>query len=86
MTPEVSVPDFHSEPWVLHAACRGMDTRIWFPEWGKPAGPAKAVCQGCEVRDECLELAMRGPERFGVFGGLSDRERRRLRIGLRAAP
>ncbi|HXH35021.1 MAG TPA: WhiB family transcriptional regulator [Plantibacter sp.] len=85
MTQEVTVPEFHPEPWVSQAACRTLDTRMFFPEQGKPAGPAKAVCRGCEVREECLAFAMRGPERFGIFGGLSEKERRRIRIGMRAA-
>ncbi|MDU5308733.1 MAG: WhiB family transcriptional regulator, partial [Varibaculum cambriense] len=40
---------------------------------------AKAVCELCEVRDECLSYALENDERFGIWGGLSERERRRLR-------
>jgi WhiB family redox-sensing transcriptional regulator len=42
-------------------------------------GEAKRICSGCEVRAECLEYALAHDERFGIWGGLSERERRRLR-------
>ncbi|GAA3416330.1 WhiB family transcriptional regulator [Streptosporangium vulgare] len=54
----------------------------WFPPKGVSSRPAKLVCRRCEVRAECLEYALEHGERFGVWGGLSERERRRL-IALR---
>lgn len=75
-----------AEEWRLSAACRGEPIEIFFPERGEvsKAAAAKAVCARCPVREACLELAMRtqvGGVEIGVFGGLSARERRRLRRG-----
>ena len=65
--------------WYGQANCRGIDTELFFPERGVPAAQAKAVCAGCVVRDACLEYALQNHERFGIWGGLSERERRRVR-------
>ena len=61
------------------AACRGCDPNLFFPERGVSTDEAKKVCKGCPVRAECLEFALVNVEKFGVFGGTSERERRRLR-------
>lgn len=61
------------------ARCREADPEWFFPEKGASTKEAKAVCQVCEVRDGCLELALGRGERFGVWGGMSERERRGLR-------
>ncbi len=66
---------FHSEL----AACRGCDPNLFFPEHGGPTDDAKAVCMSCPVRVECLEFALQNVEKFGIWGGISERERRRLR-------
>src|ERR1700736_2241064 len=47
-----------------------------------PAREAKRICLGCEVRDACLDYALAHDERFGIGGGLSGRERRRLKRGI----
>lgn len=62
------------------ANCRGVLPVLMFPEKNKPvtAADAKAVCAGCVVRDECLRHALEHGERFGVWGGLTERERRKL--------
>ncbi|MGH3099241.1 MAG: WhiB family transcriptional regulator [Streptosporangiales bacterium] len=61
------------------AACRGMETDVFFPEtWEEPA-PALGVCAKCSARTECLELALATNERFGVWGGTTEQERRRMR-------
>lgn len=65
--------------WQLAANCLGVDPDLFFPERGASTKEAKAVCQGCEVRDECLEYALANGEKFGIWGGLSERERRRIR-------
>lgn len=65
--------------WRDAAACRDADTAIFFRERGENATAAKAVCAGCPVREACLEYALVAFERFGVWGGLSEVERRRLR-------
>ena len=70
--------------WVTEAACLGMDTRIFFPRKGQPTAPAKKVCAGCPVVDDCLQYALdyeedeHGLSRHGVFGGQNRFERAQL--------
>jgi WhiB family redox-sensing transcriptional regulator len=64
--------------WQDLAACTETDPDSFFPELGEPTGPAKRICRGCEVTAQCLQYALDNHERFGVWGGLSERERRRL--------
>ena len=61
------------------AACRGIDADLFHPDRGVSTAEAKAVCMSCAVRAECLEFALQNVEKFGVWGGTSERERRRLR-------
>ena len=65
--------------WQQLALCAQTDPEAFFPEKGGSTREAKAVCQSCSVREECLEYALAHDERFGIWGGLSERERRRLR-------
>ena len=65
--------------WQLAANCLSVDPDLFFPERGASTKEAKAVCQGCEVRNDCLEYALANGEKFGIWGGLSERERRRIR-------
>ena len=65
--------------WRRYASCLGIDPDLFFPERGESTREAKAVCQGCCVREHCLESALQNTEKFGVWGGLSERERRRIR-------
>jgi WhiB family redox-sensing transcriptional regulator len=71
------------ESWRLDALCAETDPEAFFPEKGGSTREAKRVCTGCTVRAECLEFALRNDERFGIWGGLSERERRRLRLQRR---
>ena len=73
------------EAWRLNALCAETDPEAFFPEKGGSTREAKRVCSGCEVRAECLEFALANDERFGIWGGLSERERRRLRLMRRDA-
>lgn len=66
-----------NEDWRRKAHCLGMDTNMFYPERGEAVKLRKAVCVGCPVRAQCLEAGMR--EHFGVWGGLSEQERRRMR-------
>jgi WhiB family redox-sensing transcriptional regulator len=68
-----------SKRWQEEANCLGVDPDLFFPERGASTREAKAVCAGCEVRVDCLEYALANGEKFGIWGGLSERERRRLR-------
>jgi WhiB family redox-sensing transcriptional regulator len=65
--------------WHRYAACRGSGHAEFFPGRGASTEAAKAVCVACPVRVECLEHALADPELVGVWGGTSDRERRRMR-------
>jgi len=66
------------EPWTEQALCAQVDQEMFFVEKGGSTKPAKTVCQLCPVRLECLQYALDHEERFGVWGGLSERERRKL--------
>ena len=65
--------------WQERANCLGVDPDLFFPERGASTREAKSVCRGCDVRLECLEYALGHGEKFGIWGGLSERERRRVR-------
>ena len=65
--------------WQDLALCAQTDPEAFFPEKGGSTREAKRICVGCEVKAECLEYALLQDERFGIWGGLSERERRRLK-------
>ena len=65
--------------WTTDALCAQVDPALFYPEAGEPNRDAKRICAGCEVRAECLAYALAHRERFGVWGGTTERERRRLR-------
>ena len=65
--------------WQDFANCLGVDPDLFFPERGASTREAKEVCKGCVVREDCLEYALANGEKFGIWGGLSERERRRIR-------
>ena len=65
--------------WQERALCAQTDPEAFFPEKGGSTREAKKVCLSCEVRAECLEYALANDERFGIWGGLSERERRKLK-------
>jgi WhiB family transcriptional regulator, redox-sensing transcriptional regulator len=70
------------DQWQERALCAQTDPEAFFPEKGGSTREAKRICMGCEVRDECLDYALAHDERFGIWGGLSERERRRLKRGI----
>jgi WhiB family redox-sensing transcriptional regulator len=65
-------------PWRQHAACRGVDPDIFYPVSEEEAEEAKAICASCTVRETCLDFALSNRERDGVWGGATERERRRM--------
>lgn len=67
-----------NEPWQDRALCAQTDPETFFPEKGGSTREAKKVCLSCDVRSDCLDHALINGERFGVWGGLSERERRNL--------
>lgn len=65
--------------WQSRANCMGVDPELFFPERGTSTRDAKEVCRGCVVRQDCLDYAIANSEKFGIWGGMSERERRRVR-------
>lgn len=66
--------------WAERGLCATHpEPELWFPERGAATEPAKAICRACPVQQECLTHALVNAERFGIWGGKSERERRRLR-------
>src|SRR6185437_13053021 len=80
---DVNLSDIFGLPeeqaWQERALCSQTDPEAFFPEKGGSTREAKKICVGCEVRGECLEFALEHDERFGIWGGLSERERRRIK-------
>jgi len=74
-----------SEPWRHKAACDGQDTNLWFPDTTGPHNPntarALATCRRCEVQLQCLAYAQDKPELHGIWGGLTEGQRRGMRHG-----
>ena len=64
--------------WRERGACRGLDPEIFYPASDEEADPAKTICAGCSVRQACLEYALTRREKEGVWGGCTERERRRI--------
>ena len=77
--PSVGQDDDDALAWQGDALCAQTDPEAFFPEKGGSTRDAKRICQTCEVKGQCLEYALQNDERFGIWGGLSERERRRLR-------
>lgn len=71
--------------WQERALCAQTDPELFFPEKGGSTREAKSTCRRCEVRAECLDAALANDERFGIWGGNSERDRRKL-SSLQANP
>jgi WhiB family redox-sensing transcriptional regulator len=77
---KVAVDDDEAQlAWQADSLCAQTDPEAFFPEKGGSTRDAKKICASCDVRAQCLEYALRNDERFGIWGGLSERERRKLR-------
>jgi WhiB family redox-sensing transcriptional regulator len=74
----LDVPITEERPWVVFSACRSADPEEFFPTTKEQEDRALAICATCPVRIECLEYALEARERFGIWGGLTDKQRRRL--------
>jgi len=74
-------PALRREEWMASAVCSQIGGDMWFAEKSEWATvvQAKILCRQCPVRTQCLAYAMENNERFGVWGGLSPRQRRRLK-------
>lgn len=75
----VDPDDDNNLSWQADSLCAQTDPEAFFPEKGGSTREAKRICGSCEVRAQCLEYALENDERFGIWGGLSERERRKLR-------
>lgn len=86
--PTIPLPleDLVVPEWVADALCSQTDPESFFPEKGGSTREAKRVCRTCTVAAECLDWALDNDERFGIWGGLSERERRALKRALNAQP
>ena len=67
-----------AEDWSTRAACKGLDPSIFYPPTDEEADEAKAICATCPVQADCLEHAIELREKNGVWGGATERERRRM--------
>jgi WhiB family redox-sensing transcriptional regulator len=77
----LAAPARFAARWRELAACRGADLEVFFPGRGESAGPARQVCAGCPVRQPCLDYAITNRIVHGIWGGLTERERRTLQSG-----
>jgi WhiB family redox-sensing transcriptional regulator len=84
-TPAQPAPALALADWRYQAACRGADLQVFFPGRGEPAGPARQICAECPVRQPCLDYALRHAITHGIWGGLTERDRRPLRVHYTAA-
>jgi WhiB family redox-sensing transcriptional regulator len=75
----LGIGEVDAQSWQERALCAETDPEAFFPEKGGSTREAKKICTDCEVKAECLEYALANDERFGIWGGLSERERRRLK-------
>ena len=76
---ELSTPDYDAEhAWMLTGLCRERDPSFFFPSDGVGVEQARRVCAGCPVQTECLEYALTYRIEHGVWGGASERQRRRI--------
>ena len=75
----LAAPARFAARWRELAACRGTDLDVFFPGRGESAGPARQVCAQCPVRQPCLDYAITNRIIHGIWGGLTERERRALR-------
>jgi WhiB family redox-sensing transcriptional regulator len=64
--------------WRQRGACRGLDPDIFYPTSDDDAGEAKSICASCTVREMCLEYALSNREADGIWGGATEKERRRM--------
>jgi WhiB family redox-sensing transcriptional regulator len=70
--------------WITQGACKGTATGVFYPERGESTLGPQAICRTCPVRVECLDYAMRGREAWGIWGGTTENQRRRLRVSIAA--
>ena len=75
---DLDVPVLNERPWAVFSACRNADPKIFFGATREDEKTAILICATCTVRKECLAFALESRERFGVWGGATERERRKM--------
>lgn len=70
--------DLDERPWAAYAACRTVDPGVFFPESDTGTETAVRICRGCPVMQECRDWALDTRVRYGIWGGLTERDRRRM--------
>jgi WhiB family redox-sensing transcriptional regulator len=76
--PSLPAPARFAARWRQQAACHGTDLNLFYLERGQTAEPARQVCARCPVRQPCLEYVLSNRITSGIWGGLTERERRPL--------
>lgn len=71
-----------NEDWQDEATCATVGGDWWFVDKGGDTRPAKNICRECPVSAPCLEFALKNDEQHGIWGGLSTRERRRIKRSM----
>ena len=71
-------PILDERPWAVYAACKDEQSMVFFPQTKAEESTALTICGICPVREDCLDHALESKERFGVWGGTTDKERRKL--------
>ena len=66
------------DDWRDQAACLGLDPQVFYPTTDDEADEARRICDACAVKDDCLEYALARREKDGVWGGATERDRRRI--------
>ena len=74
----LAAPITEERPWVVFSACRDKDSDLFFPESRGAEKQALSICATCPVQIECLEYALEADIRFGIWGGMNEKQRRRL--------
>jgi len=76
--PTLDTPILEERPWAVYSACREADAELFFAKTRANERAALAVCSTCSVVEECLGFALETRERFGVWGGTHERDRRKM--------
>ncbi len=76
--PVLAVPITEERPWAAFAVCKDRDPDAFFPVTPEGEREAIRICQGCPVQADCLEFAIEARIRFGVWGGLTEKQRHRV--------
>jgi WhiB family redox-sensing transcriptional regulator len=74
----LAAPITEERPWMVFRACRDAEADLFFATTKEDQGHALAICATCPVRLDCLEYALEARERFGIWGGTTEKQRRRL--------